>query len=509
MSAHLELSNVTFSYDQQISPLFKNLSLHLSRGWTGIVGANGSGKTTLLKLFCGELQPQIGTITRISPGYYCAQRTDDPPGDFAKFLKSDDSTAARLIGRLGILHEWLYRWESLSHGERKRSQIAVALWKGSDILAVDEPTNHVDIGCLEMLYDALSRHEGIGLLVSHNRELLDRLCRRCIFLKPPEVHLYRGGYSAALRQYERKVLSAKKKYKNIKREVKRLKAESHRRRREASTADKKRSKRGLDKKDHDAKAKKDIARLTGKDGKAGRLHSQLKGRLSQKIQELKDIKVTKQYRLGVSYRGEKKKGGSLFASKALSLSLGANKSLTTPPLEIKPDDRISVVGNNGCGKTTLVEHIINTHKLPDKRVVYLPQEIPVATEKRLMQELMSYPHERLGEVMTIVSRLGSRPKRLFESELLSPGEMRKALLAVGLLHQPWLIVMDEPTNHLDLPSIEVLEEALDEVECALLLVSHDRVFLNRLTQISWKINPTGEQDQETMQLYVSLDQNRH
>jgi ATPase subunit of ABC transporter with duplicated ATPase domains len=104
-----------------------------------------------------------------------------------------------------------------------------------------------------------------------------------------------------------------------------------------------------------------------------------------------------------------------------------------------------------------------------------------------MDEVRSLPREELGHLMTVVSGLGSDPKRLLRTRTPSPGETRKLLLALGVVRQPWLIIMDEPTNHLDLPSIELLERALCQCPCGLLLVSHDSDFLQATTQRNWVI----------------------
>jgi len=109
----------------------------------------------------------------------------------------------------------------------------------------------------------------------------------------------------------------------------------------------------------------------------------------------------------------------------------------------------------------------------------------------VLEAVRHLPGERLGDVMTVVSCLGSEPQRLLESRQPSPGELRKLMLALGMARRPHLIVMDEPTNHLDLPSIECLEAALDDVPCGLLLVSHDRRFLAKLTTTRWQIAPDG------------------
>jgi ATPase subunit of ABC transporter with duplicated ATPase domains len=105
-----------------------------------------------------------------------------------------------------------------------------------------------------------------------------------------------------------------------------------------------------------------------------------------------------------------------------------------------------------------------------------------------LAEAKSLGNDELGKLMTIVSALGSDPKRMLDSEQPSPGEIRKLLLAMGILREPWLIVMDEPTNHLDLPSIEALEQALAECPCGLLLVSHDQDFLDSLATTEWHLS---------------------
>jgi ATPase subunit of ABC transporter with duplicated ATPase domains len=170
------------------------------------------------------------------------------------------------------------------------------------------------------------------------------------------------------------------------------------------------------------------------------------------------------------------------------LPLGEQVRLIYPDLNMGPRDRVALTGPNGCGKTTLITAIFSSLSLPDDRVTYLPQEILIDESMRLLEELRSMSGEKLGWVMNIVSRLGSRPELLLESKLPSPGEARKIMLALGLLKEPWLMMMDEPTNHLDLISIECLESALADCRCALLLISHDRKFLEALTQTHWEIS---------------------
>ena len=125
------------------------------------------------------------------------------------------------------------------------------------------------------------------------------------------------------------------------------------------------------------------------------------------------------------------------------------------------------------------------------RLVYLPQEIQEGEGARILRDARALPREQLGHLMTVVNDLGSEPERLLATATPTPGETRKLLLALGVVREPWLIVMDEPTNHLDLPSTELLEKALSECPCALLLVSHDRQFVEAVGCELWRLSPTA------------------
>ncbi|MFC2078233.1 ATP-binding cassette domain-containing protein [Candidatus Bipolaricaulota bacterium] len=156
---------------------------------------------------------------------------------------------------------------------------------------------------------------------------------------------------------------------------------------------------------------------------------------------------------------------------------------------MQPSDRVALVGPNGSGKSTLVRHIVEQIDLPGERIICIPQEISAEESAEALRAVRALSSEDLGSVMAWVSRLGSEPARLLSSELPSPGEVRKLILARYLAMEPHLIVMDEPTNHMDLPSIECVEAALAEFPGGLLLVSHDEVFLEALTTTRWEIEP--------------------
>ena len=480
--------NVSFTYDRTTQPLITDLSVHFSRGWTGIVGANGVGKSTILKLATGGLRPLEGRVVIPEFAIYCPQRTDDAPEHLHELILSMSGDAFRIKGQLGIEDDWLRRWTTLSHGERKRAQIAVALWRKPQVLAVDEPTNHLDVEAQDLLFDALLTFRGVGMLVSHDRRLLDDLCRQCLFVDPPDCILRRGNYSLGAQQALTDAMTVQKQRTQAKHDFLRIKRETTKRRDAAARANRQRSKRGLALKDHDARGKIDLARVTGKDGAAGKRLNQLGGRLSQARTKMDSITVKKTYNLGIWMPGAKSKRNTVFNLTADSLSLGGDRWLHFPDLMMKPDSRIALTGLNGSGKSTLIDHIMQSLNLSDNHITYIPQEIDINASQDIMGRARELPHDKLGQMMTVVSCLGSRPQQLLESVEPSPGEIRKVLLATGIANVPHLIVMDEPTNHLDLPSIECLEQALIDCPCGLLLVSHDRRFLDALVHKRWHIS---------------------
>lgn len=491
----VDFHNVAFSYPGMSRPLIEEFTCRFHEGWTGVVGANGTGKTTLLKLAAGLLAPDEGEIRTADFALYCEQRTDEPPALFDELAGAEDRDAVLIRADLRIGSDWLDRWNTLSHGERKRAQVGVMLWRRPDVLAVDEPTNHLDHAARMLLARALQKYAGTGLLVSHDRELLDLLCGHCLFVDPPELTLRRGGFTKAWEESQREALARERRLERARAERRKIERESQRRREEASQADQKRSKRRLAPRDSDGREKIDRARTTGKDAVAGKLYRQMQGRLSRARKKESGIQIRKSYAMGIWLPGSQSKRDLAVELAAEAVPLGGGRILRHPKLTMNPGDRIALTGPNGAGKSTLVRRIVSSVNVPLDRLVYIPQEIDAADSARILAEAGTLPNRTLGIMMTVISRLGSRPHRLLESFEPSPGETRKLLLAMGIAKEPHLIIMDEPTNHMDLPSIQCLERALRDCPCALLLVSHDMPFLSGLTTRRWDIAPlSGTED---------------
>ncbi len=488
----LSITSLTFRYDSMPEPLFQGLTVRFPEGWTGIVGPNGSGKSTLLRLATGELAPSRGSVEGPSRVRYCEQRTDEPPRDMGDLLDSTERRDAVLRGKLGLEPDWEDRWDSLSHGERKRAQIAAALREEPDVLALDEPTNHVDAEVRALLAGALRSFRGIGLLVSHDRELLDLLCSRCLFLDPPEAVLYSGNYteSAAQRDHDRAALTRRRELANE--TVRKLEREFIRRREQADRDSRTHSGRNFAPRDHNARAKLGGARLTGKDAVQANLARRMEDRLHRAEERRDDIRVKREAPGGIRLDAARARRDLLFRIEAGGIQLGPDRRLQFPALAMRPDGRVAITGPNGAGKSTLLRHILEALAIPHERTLSIAQEIPPDAARETAERIRTLPGAVLGPLMTLVSRLGSDPERLLRTDEPSPGEIRKLLLALGMVREPQIIVMDEPTNHMDLVSVECLESALEDCGCALLLVSHDLRFLRRLTRERWNIAPASE-----------------
>ncbi|NPD32692.1 ABC-F family ATP-binding cassette domain-containing protein [Eggerthellaceae bacterium zg-997] len=483
----LNLSNIEYTYPSTAEPALCAVTATFPRGWTGIVGDNGVGKTTLALVACGLLRPDAGTVSPPLFPAYCAQDAREPPDNVVDFALAHDSLAVRLRRELAIDDDWPWRHATLSGGQQKRLQVACALWAAPDVLAMDEPTNHVDASTRRAISDALSHFDGIGLLISHDRELLDTLCTQCLFISKGTVIMRPGGYSQASSQAFLERSGAVHARDGARKEKARIEREARRRREEASRAAGKRSLRGIDKHDADARRKVRVAVVTGKDGKAGRLSSRMAGRLEDAEARLAATRVEKRYEANVWLDAEPSRRKLLFRMGPCSIPLG-DASLVVPALHIGNTDHIGLVGDNGSGKTTLVRRIVEV-LAETTRFLYIPQEPDRIQERAALGALRNLPASQCGRILSVVAQLNSDPNRMLEGDAVSPGEMRKLMLALGIVERPQIVIMDEPTNHLDIESIEALERVLAVYPGALLLISHDAAMVEAVTNVVWRTRP--------------------
>jgi len=492
MQQFLYADHLTFSYENSIGPLFNNISLQLQQGWTGIVGANGIGKSTLLKLFSDLLQADSGSIRYNGPAYYCEQRTDFIPSGFKELISATNKSAFRIKNSLDIKDDWLQRWYVLSHGERKRCQIATALFLNPAVLAIDEPSNHLDQSSKTILFNALQDYHGIGVLVSHDRELLDDLCRHTLFVYKNRIDLRRCNYSTAVQEIEKEKAAQQHNYQITKKEIRKIKSQVTKQKEKADQAAKMKSKRGIRRHDHDAKAKIDAARLTGKDAVAGRTYKKLQNQLEHKYQQQSHNGFNKSITLGISFNIEKVRKRFPVTIGHDKINLGNDSTLSFPDLLLQYSEKIGLTGNNGSGKSTLINYMLKKMNIPANEIIYIPQEIPLEQSKEIVNRIQHYNNEKKGDLMTIINRLNSDAKRVLETTIPSPGEIRKLLLAEGIMLNPGLIIMDEPTNHMDLPSIQCVEQALSICHCTQLLVSHDLQFLKNIVHYYWAFEENND-----------------
>ena len=455
--------HLSHTYEGADQPALDDVSLAFASGWTGIVGPNGAGKSTLVHCICGTLAPDQGAVTPRVRGAVCRQSTATPPETLEEFACDYGSTAVKLRSLLEIEDEQLWSYAMLSHGERKRIQIACALAAEPQVLALDEPTNHLDAPTRALVAQALSSFKGVGLLVS---------------LAMP------GTYTQARRELELRQDTVRTERRQARGELARIKAESVRRDGVAARSAARRSARHLDRHDRDGRAKIKLAVYTGQDGKAGKLSSQMDKRIGVAEKRLEALDAKKERRGSLELDAAPAPRKVLARLPAGSIPLGPERMLHHPELYLGNEDRVGLVGKNGAGKSTLLHALLRRVTL-EEGVAYFPQEVPDDEVRALLVELRALPTAERGRVLSIAARLESPPERVLDGEQLSPGEVRKLMIARSLLSSPRLIVMDEPTNHLDIRSIEALQDVLRHCACALVLVSHDEQFLDALVDERW------------------------
>ncbi|MFN2456183.1 MAG: ABC-F family ATP-binding cassette domain-containing protein [Pyrinomonadaceae bacterium] len=500
----LSLENACKNYG--IKPLFENVTLGFEADEKiGIIGANGSGKTTLLRIIAGAELPDEGRIT-LADGKVLAFLPQNPPfdadatvletifnasggvmqlirdyeaachdlaveggtnvrllntvADLAHKLEANggwelETNARTVLTRLGINDTGAYM-AALSGGQRKRVALAHALIVKPDVLILDEPTNHLDADTVSWLESYLARYAGTLLLVTHDRYFLDRVTTRILEIDRGTVQSFNGSYAYYLEKKEeqetQRAVEGQKRKMLIRHELAWLR-------------------RGVKARTRKSKARIDAA-------------NELMAQPVESAAAELDIAI-----------GARRLGTKVIELRDVSKAYGDLKLIEHFTYLLKRNDRIGIVGANGTGKTTLLE-IITGRIQPDKGEVEIGQTVAIGyydQESRALndnQRVIDYVREVAEHVQTIDGALITASQML-EKFLFPPaaqyalianlsgGERRRLYLLRILMSAPNVLLLDEPTNDLDIPTLMALEEYLDDFAGALIVVSHDRYFLDR------------------------------
>ncbi|MGW6694241.1 ABC-F family ATP-binding cassette domain-containing protein [Rhodococcus sp. NPDC054953] len=510
------LSDLTFAWPDGDS-VFDGVNVAFGAGRTGLVGLNGSGKSTLLRLIAGLLTPERGSITISGELAYLAQDlTLDPTRPVDALLgidaqrralhriESGDGTdadfaivgahwdveerALATLNRLGLAHiaaaaEDLDRTvRTLSGGETMLLGLAAALLGEPDVLLLDEPTNNLDRDAKGRLYTAVEQFPGVAIVISHDRELLDRV-ENIAEVRHGELRMFGGNFGSYLATIDAEQQAARAAVRDAKADVRRQARELV----EAQTKLDRRLRFGKK-----MEANKRVPRIISHERKrqaqvsAGKLRGNHLDRLDDAKRDLSDaeelIRGDREIRVDlpetVVHPGQR-----VVELSDVALACGPTVSLT-----VSGPERIALVGRNGIGKTTLLRAIVDAAPVVPWRL--LPQRLNVFDEARTLAQNVATaaPHatdERIrGQLARFLFRGGDADVPV---AALSGGERLRAALATLLLAEPAprLLLLDEPTNNLDLPSLAHLTEALGQFRGAMVVVSHDVPFLRDIGITRW------------------------
>jgi ATPase subunit of ABC transporter with duplicated ATPase domains len=423
---------------------------------------------------------------------HCPQTADTIDNNTAVLSGAWDGEAQAILGRLGLERPELDRWPTLSPGERKRWQIGGALYRNPDVLLLDEPTNHLDAEARDLLIGALERYHGVGLVVSHDRTVLNRLCTRVMRVDGGAVELWNGGYDAARAGWVSREAELLDSYEHVVAERKKVSRRLADKRRTGGTreAQHKRRLRTAGVKDKDARSMEKKGRFAGGQRKGSRDIALLREEVDRLDEAAASFDLRRALGGDLYFDHETPRRSRLLAF-AGALEAGDEVLADGVDVVVERGARIRLSGPNGVGKSTLLRALLDNSTLPAGRVLYLPQELTQQETLRLLDDVTTLDPDSRGRVLGIVGVLGSDPKRVLATDVPSPGEARKLLIATGLGTSAWVLLLDEPTNHLDLPSIERLERALDVYPGAMVVVTHDEGFAAGLTDVVWNIADGG------------------
>ena len=507
--AVLTVSNLSKIFVER--KLFENISFHLEKGdKVGLIGANGVGKTTLFKIITGQLDPSGGGVSKeknLTFGYMeqhsCStpDRTvysellsifeplikDEKRLDEISFMIENNigdtdelvaeqfkirerferdggltyvsRTRAALNG-LGFTDDEFYMpTERLSGGQRSKLSLAKLLLSGADILLLDEPTNHLDISAVNWLESFVKEYRGTVLVVSHDRYFLDSVTNKTLEIEHGKSQMYIGNYSVFMEKKRKQQEMIEQQYENQIKEISRI---------EGIVEQQKRWGR-----------ERNFITAASKQKQAERLKEELV--IPDKELEQVHFKFTPRC----------ESGNDVLICENLSKSFGNKRLFDNVNIHIRRGERVFILGENGCGKTTLFKIIQRIYE-QDYGSVTLGANVEVGyfdqvqsnlnLEKSAIKEVWDeFPYLTETEVRTALGRFLFKGDNVFRQlREMSGGERARIALLKLMLKEANFLLLDEPTNHLDTGFREQLEQTLKEYSGTMLIVSHDRYFINKL-----------------------------
>lgn len=462
----LTMEHITKSYTDRI--LLEDVGFSINENEKiGVVGINGMGKSTLLKVVAGIEPCDSGKISKGNQVKICYLPQTPVFREGCSVLQAavegnmDDlnrwtieADARSMLNQLGF-SDYDEKVEHMSGGQKKRIALVNALLTSADILVLDEPTNHLDNAMSEWLEEYLIQFRGAILMVTHDRYFLDRVATRIVEVDKGSLYSYPGNYSEFIR---------------LKEERQNMALATERKRKSLLRTELEWLSRGA------------RARSTKQKAHIDRIKA---------MQEMKDIQEEKRVALdSVASR----MGNKTIELSGISKSYGDRKLIENFEYIFLKNDRIGIIGPNGCGKTTLLK-IINEIVRPDTGTVEKGQTIRIgyfSQENEYMDDSMKvidYVKEQ-GEYITTsdgkITASQMLERFLFDGSMqwsvigkLSGGEKRRLYLMRILMGAPNVLILDEPTNDLDIQTLTILEDYLDHFDGIIIVVSHDRYFLDR------------------------------
>ncbi|MDD2247965.1 MAG: ABC-F family ATP-binding cassette domain-containing protein [Proteiniphilum sp.] len=470
--------------------VLNGIDLDICRGdRIGLVGRNGTGKSTLANIINGNLAYDEGQIItsrqHVSIGYL--RQTEAQPEFMVQVINSEigmNGEFQRLASHLGMnqINNWSgERLFNMSGGEKTKLALASVWASQPDLIILDEPTNHMDYQGVAYLISELARYQGAAIIISHDRYFLDRTVSQIAELENGMVRMYTGNYSAyrQARQKEREsqwriYQSQQKEQTEIDTAIDQLKNWSAKAHRESR------------KKGEGLQGGKEYYRKKAKKRDQA-VKSQIK-RL-EKMRQKSLERPAKEQPVNFILNAWGKGGRRLLEADGISKSYGERLLFRDSSFFINRGEKIGILGPNGCGKTTLVKIILGQETLDTgtiflssaARIAYVSQELPQGEKGTLQELIKDWTRDDQKSIFQFLITIGIAYDRLQVSMgELSRGERMKIAMGLAIMGQYDLLILDEPTNHLDVHSREALEESLRQFPGSILLITHDRYFLEQI-----------------------------